>query len=122
MHELSIAQSILDTVLTEKQARDLDTVESVTVRVGAMSGVLPDALQFCFEAIRIDTPLDGCDMIIEPVPIRIACRACDRSTTVDSFLFVCPACESVHVDVIEGYDLEIAYIEVPDPVEAPVTQ
>jgi hydrogenase nickel incorporation protein HypA/HybF len=120
MHELSIAQSILDTVLTEKQARDLDRVDSITVRVGALSGVLPDALEFSFEAIRIGTELEQCQLQIETVPISVACRTCGRTSTVENFLFLCPTCESVHIDVEAGYELEIAYIEVPDPVEEPV--
>ncbi|MDX1741258.1 MAG: hydrogenase maturation nickel metallochaperone HypA [Rhodothermales bacterium] len=120
MHELSIAQSILDALLTEKQARDLDRIDSVMVHVGALSGVLPDALEFSFEAIRIDTELEQCKLQIETIPITVACRTCGQTNTVEDFLFLCPACESVHVDVEAGYELEIAYIEVPDSIEEPV--
>ena len=109
MHELSIAQSILDTVLEERRTRGLDRIDSITVRVGALSGVLPDALQFSFEAIRIDT-----------LPIRVSCRQCNTETAVENFLFVCPVCDSVHVDVVSGYELEVTSIVVPDRVTEPV--
>ena len=119
MHELSIAQSILDTVLAEKQARELDEIQSVSVRVGALSGVLPDSLQFCFESIRLETELAECELQIESVPITVDCRDCGTCSAVENFLFICPACDSVHVNVESGYELEIAYIEVPDVVPEP---
>lgn len=119
MHELSIAQSILDTVLKEKHERGLPRVDQVAVQVGALSGVLPDSLQFCFEAIRIDTELQTCELTIETVPITVECRECYARTTVEDFLFICPKCASVHVDVVAGYELDISYLEVPDPVHDP---
>lgn len=117
MHELSIAQSVLDTVLQEMAARGLDRVDSVTVRVGALSGVLPGALQFSFEAIRRGTPLEPCELKIERVPMEIGCRECGSRTTVDEFLFICPVCDSAQIDVVAGYELEVTCLEVPDTVD-----
>lgn len=114
MHELSIAQSILDTVLAERESRGLEVVDSVTVRVGALSGVFPDALEFCFEAIRLETPLANTRLVIDPVPITVRCRDCAAVTKVEDFLFVCPVCDSVHVNVESGYELEVTSLEVPD--------
>ena len=114
MHELAIAQSIMETVLDEKLRLELDTIEGVTVRVGALSGVLPDALQFSFDAIRVATQLEQCQLTIETVPITVRCRKCEKNTRVENYLFVCPTCTSTDVEVITGYELDIAYLEIPD--------
>lgn len=112
MHELSIAQSIYETVLQEMASRELPAVSAVGVRVGALSGVLPDALQFSFEAIIVDTPLDGCKLAIEAIPVRGTCKSCGKDFEVKDFLFCCPACQSGQIEVTHGYELEIAYLEV----------
>ena len=117
MHELSIAQSILKTVEQETEARGLPPVVEVGVRVGALSGVLPDALAFGFEALVAGTARAGCRLKIEPVPAQAQCRACNHAFDVADFFFQCPACGSAQVAVTYGYELDIAYLEVEDPEE-----
>jgi hydrogenase nickel incorporation protein HypA/HybF len=115
MHELSIAQSILHTVQQEMTLRRLPAVTEVGVQVGALSGVLPDALLFGFEALVAGTPLAGCRLALTPVPAEARCRACGHPFAVADFLFRCPACGSGQVDVTHGYELNITHLEVEDP-------
>ena len=119
MHELGIAQSILKTVEQEVKVRSLPPVAEVGIRVGALSGVLPDALAFGFEALIVGTALAGCRLKIELVPARAQCRICRKAFDVADCFFQCPACRSVQVDVTHGYELDIAYLEVED-VETPM--
>lgn len=112
MHELSIAQSIYETVLREMEIRELAEVSTVGVRVGALSGVMADALQFSFEAIIIDSPLAGCKFTIEEIPVHGSCQSCGKAFVVKDFLFCCPICQSGQIEVTQGYELEIAYLEV----------
>lgn len=114
MHELSIAQSIYETVLQEMERRKLPAISAVGVRVGALSGVLADALQFSFEAIIIDSPLAGCEFAIEELPVRGSCRNCGKAFVVKDFRFCCPSCQSGQIEVTQGYELEIAYLEVEE--------
>lgn len=116
MHELSIATSIVDTVLQEIQRRNLPRVQTIVVRVGALSGVVPEALQFGFEAITSDTPLAKTTLEIEQVPVQGKCRNCGLGFTVEDFLFACPSCQSGQIEVTAGEELEIAHLEV-DRVE-----
>jgi len=88
------------------------------VRVGTLSGVLPDALAFSFEAIVAGTPLGACRLAIEHVPAQARCQACSHAFEVADFFFCCPKCESVQVAVTHGYELDIAYLEVEDQEEA----
>lgn len=114
MHELSIAQSILETVQREMADRHWPAVTEIGVQVGALSGVLPDALQFSFDAIVAETPLAGCRLKIEPVPAQGQCLRCEQVFDVEQLFFACPACASGEVQVRRGYELDIAYLEVEE--------
>ena len=118
MHELAIAQSILKTVEQERETRGLPPVVEVGVRVGALSGVLPDALQFGFEALVAGGALDGCRMTIELVPAQGECQACRHTFAVEDLFFACPACASGQITLTHGYELDIAYLEVEEEEEA----
>jgi len=68
MHELSIAMSMIDVVEEEAVARSRGPVAAIYVRVGALSGVLPDALSAAYELARENTDLSNCRLVIEQVP------------------------------------------------------
>ena len=118
MHELAIAQGILDSVLTERARRNLAQIDEIGVQIGDLSGVFADALQFSFDAIRMGTPLENSQLVIEKVPTRVRCANCDSESEVKHFLFICPRCSSTSVSVMSGYELEIAYLDIPDSEEA----
>ena len=112
MHELSIATSILDTVLQEIEAKNLPPVENIVVRIGALSGLLPDALEFSFEAIKQNTPLADTRLDIEKVSVTGKCRDCAADFEVEDFVFACPRCGSGNIEVTHGQELDIAYLDV----------
>ena len=114
MHELSIATSILNTVLHEMQNRNLVQVNAIVTRIGSFSTIEPDSLQFCFEAIKADTPLAKTELKIETVPLECKCRACDHEFAVESYVFTCPSCHSTQLEIVKGEELDIAYLEVED--------
>ncbi len=115
MHELSIAQSILEVVceaVPPGQARD---VRIVRVRVGRLSGVMADSLEFCFGAIIADTPLSGAALMIEPVPAVSDCRSCSHRFTISDLTFLCPSCGGTNIAVVSGTELQVTEIELADP-------
>ncbi len=112
MHELSIAAALVDTVLREIQRQNLSLVQTIAVRIGALSSVDPEALRFGFDAIIIDTPLANTKLEMEFVPIQGKCRACNNEFTVQNFVFACPLCDSRQIDMTHGDELDIAYLEV----------
>ena len=114
MHELSVAQGILDLVqhyVPEGQAPD---VRAVTVRVGALSGIVADSLEFCFSAIVAGTPYSRARLAIDRVPTRAACRRCSREFDVDRLVFRCPHCDGTDIRLVSGDDLQVASIELAD--------
>lgn len=114
MHELSIAQSIFESVLNEKEKRNLPAIEKIGLRIGAMSGILADSLEFSFDAIKIDTDLAQTILEIEHISLKGRCKNCDSHFAVEDYAFSCPRCESGQIEVEQGMEMEIAFIEVAD--------
>jgi hydrogenase nickel incorporation protein HypA/HybF len=112
MHELSIATSIVDTVLQEIQRKNLPSVQTIALRIGALSCVDPEALRFGFESIIADTPLAKTKLEIEFVLVQGKCRTCNNEFTVKDFVFACPFCDSGRIEMTRGDELDIAYLEV----------
>ncbi len=118
MHELSIAQSILDIVREAVPAvEDLARLRAVKVRVGRLSGVLPDALAFCFGALVADTALAAARIAIEEVQIEIECASCHTRSAVETLAFACPACAGRDVRLVAGTELAVAELELAESEE-----
>lgn len=112
MHELGITQSIVD--LAEQTAREQGATRilSVTVEIGELSGVVPDAVAFCFEACSKGTPLEGTRLIIDQIPGRGRCSQCGRETPMDHFTFACPVCDALGLERLQGEELRIREMEI----------
>lgn len=118
MHELSIAEAIIQAVIREKISRNLSRIEAVGVRVGSLSGVLPDALQFSFETAVEGTVLSGTRLSIDRVEARGQCRDCSSQFEVEDLWFKCPECDSEQIDLLSGSELDISYLEVAEQSDA----
>lgn len=114
MHELAIANSIVKTVLDEAKRQNLGRVSSVGLRIGLLSDVVPEALEFGFSAITKGTPLEGARLKIENVPVQAECTDCAARFGVKELVFQCPECQSGNIELKQGQELEIVYIEVED--------
>ncbi len=115
MHELSIANSILDAVKAEAARRTGARFLTVGVRVGELAGVDPDALSFCFEALVAGTDLAPLSLEIETRPRRQRCLACGRTFQVVDYDLTCPDCGATETRCIGGDELEMAYLEMEEP-------
>ena len=111
MHELALAQAVLDVVAEHAGERPVERVE---VRVGALRQVVPGSLAFCFEAVARGTVAEGAELAIEQVPVRISCRRCGGDAELDGFPLACPACGGVDVEVTAGEEFLIESLEVLD--------
>jgi len=114
MHELSIAMGIVDAALDEAQKRGVQ-VSAVHLRLGALSGVVKDALLFSYEVACQDTALQGSRLIVEDIPVAIFCPRCHEQRvlgTVQSF--ACPECGEPTMDIRQGKELEVFALEVED--------
>jgi len=112
MHELSIAQNILDIVREHLPPEDRHQVRTVKLKIGELAGVVPDSLEFCFTAITTNTPFAHATLEIERIPLRARCSACSAEFAVQEFSFACPACGATNVDIIAGRELQVTSIDV----------
>ncbi len=114
MHELSIAMSIVEAAQEEAQRRGV-RVNAVHLRLGALSGVVKDALLFSYEMACQDTPLEGSQLIVEDLPVIVFCAHCQKEQTLNSVqLFACPGCGAPTMDVRQGKELEVFALEIED--------
>src|ERR1700689_4711077 len=117
MHELSIAMGIVEAATDEAQRRGVE-VSAVHLRLGALSGVVKDALLFSYEVACQDTPLQGSQLVVEDVPVIVFCATCQAERELASVqLFACPQCGTPTMDVRHGKELEVFALEVKDEEE-----
>ncbi len=113
MHELGIMESAIEAVLTQARTHEATQVHRIVLRIGALSGVEPDALRLAFESVAKGTPADGADLDLETVPARGRCPSCDLEFEVQSdFIFTCPSCGRISGELVQGRELELARIEM----------
>ena len=112
MHELSIAQNIIEIVQQSLGTVPAQSVKSVRVTIGKLTNVLPDSLRFCFEALVSDTDLRNMSLIIDEISLEYVCGVCSSHGTMDDWYFHCPACSSPDVRLIRGSELQIQEIEL----------
>jgi hydrogenase nickel incorporation protein HypA/HybF len=108
MHELAIAESIIQAVQTKIGDQ---AVHSVRLQVGQLSGVIPDALTFSFELAAHNTPLEGAQLLIDEPRGRLHCRSCGRDVDVDDLVLLCE-CGSADVELTAGRELVVVSVEV----------
>jgi len=114
MHELGIANSILEGVAAELGRHPGSRPTKVGVRIGELAGVDPDALRFAFEALTAGTEREGLILEIEFRLPQARCRDCSREYDIHNYELICPACQSPNGQSISGDELEFAYLEVEE--------
>ncbi|MFB3853149.1 MAG: hydrogenase maturation nickel metallochaperone HypA [Vicinamibacterales bacterium] len=112
MHELSIAQSLVESVRAEMSGRPDARVTRIGLKVGDLSGVQPDALRFSFEVIVRGTELEQATLDIERVPLTVRCAACGTDFRVLDYLARCPACGGEAAGPVSGEELQLTYLEL----------
>ncbi len=112
MHEMSIAQSLIDIARNEMEKHGVTVLKSVRVQIGQLSAIVPDSLSFCFNVMTSGTDLEGAELIMEIIPLRGACRTCKREFEIKDYAFLCPDCGSTEIDAVSGQELSIVDLEV----------
>jgi hydrogenase nickel incorporation protein HypA/HybF len=114
MHESSIAHSILEIVEEQCSERGCTTVDAIHVRLGKATGVMPESLQFAFEALKEPTVAKNAKLTIELVPVGGACNDCKKDFHVDDapYVFACPLCGSSSFEITRGREMEISDMEM----------
>ncbi len=110
MHELSIAQGVVEIVSRHADGRRVQRVE---MRVGHLRQVVPSALEFAFQLLTEGTPLQGAELVIEDVPVVARCRQCGAETEMSGFPFQC-GCGGYELELVTGEELLVEALELED--------
>jgi hydrogenase nickel incorporation protein HypA/HybF len=117
MHELAIAQNILEIVRQAVPEEQTPSIKWVRIRVGKLAGVVPDSLDFCFSAIVNETKMAQAGLAIEQVPTVSRCKECGHQFEIQDLIFLCPACKSTDLELVSGHELEVVEIELAEDGE-----
>ena len=112
MHEMSIAQSILDIVSDTLKDQSDCQLKEVIVQIGELTAVVPESLQFCYNVLTENTPYKDSVLKIKIIPLQGQCETCQSVFKIKNFQFTCPSCNSTAVKVLQGQELQISHLEV----------
>jgi len=119
MHEMGIANSVIETVRAEAARHPGCRVRKVGLRIGELAAVDSESLRFCFEALTRETDLESLELEIETRPRRHRCGNCGTEFNVKDYDFACPHCARLNSQCISGDELEMAYLEVEEHEPSP---
>jgi hydrogenase nickel incorporation protein HypA/HybF len=111
MHELSIAQAIVDVAAGHARG---SRVTRVYVQIGHLRQVVPSALEFSFALCAHGTPVEGARLEIETIPVTVTCRRCGQPSRPDGFPLACRACAGLDVAVVGGEELLVESLELEE--------
>jgi len=112
MHEVSIAQNIVEIATEALQDYSAKCVRSIRLSAGPLSGVDCEALRFALEIVKEDTVLENAVFQIESPSAMGECLQCRHSFEIPEIYFLCPQCGSPDIKVISGDELQVLDMEV----------
>jgi len=112
MHEMSIAQSIVEIVEEILENEPESRLRKVIVEVGELTAVVPESLEFCYQALTAGTKFENSRIVIEKIPVVARCKNCHREFPTDTVFMLCPHCESNDIEILSGQELQVRELEV----------
>ena len=112
MHEVSIMQNVFDIAFARLRQEKATRIHRLRLRVGALSGVVPEALQFAFDALKEDTPAAEAALDVDYLPVRFYCSQCALEFGAEDVLELCPSCGSADAAIRQGHELDVVALEV----------
>ena len=111
MHELSLMEGIVSLVEQAAQEHNFTKIKTIRLVLGELTSAYPDALRAAFEAWADDPLFAETCLEIERLPISASCRSCNHAFSPDSVRFECPLCGSQQVEMGQGQEFYVDYIE-----------
>jgi hydrogenase nickel incorporation protein HypA/HybF len=111
LHELSIAESVVQIVSRHANGR---RVTKVQIKVGHLRQVVPSALAFSFELVAEGTPVEGAGLEMEQVPAVGVCRECSAESQLRTFPLQCRKCGGFDLEILRGEELLVESLELEE--------
>lgn len=112
MHELALAQGIVDVIREQAASGGFSRVKSVRLAIGALSHVEPEAIEFGFDAVSRGTIAEGAALLIDRPPGTAWCLDCSATVAIAGRADPCPGCGGFRLVVTGGEDLRVQELEV----------
>lgn len=112
MHEVSLMQSALDVAIEHAQQQKATRIHSLTMRIGEIAGVAPEALEFAFDALTQEGMAQGARLVVEWIPVECFCDACAETFYPEDIFYECPRCHRLSANIRHGRELEVISVEV----------
>jgi hydrogenase nickel incorporation protein HypA/HybF len=112
MHEFSLVLNIIDIVTEYAVRENAKEVKEVEIEVGALSGVVYDALEFALQTAVKGTIMEHSDVQINLIKGLAKCTECSYEYETDSLFKPCPNCKNCAPDIIKGKELSVKSIVI----------
>lgn len=112
MHEMSLAEGVLQLIEDAARRDRFTKVSTVWLEIGQLSGVEPEALAFCFDAVTRNTVAEGARLEIITLPGQGWCQDCAQTVSMTEVFDACPKCAGFPLRVTAGTDMRVKELEV----------
>lgn len=112
MHEMSLAEGVLDLVEYRARREGCHRVKTVRLEIGKLSGVEPEAIRFCFDAVASGTMAEGAALDIVEQDGRAWCFDCGRLMKLAARSDPCPGCGGFRLRMDEGVAMRVKELEI----------
>lgn len=112
MHELSVTESILKIAEEEAEKNKASKIINIKIKVGELSGVMPQLIQEYFNLVATGTKAEGAELIIDRIQATLKCKDCNNVSRIDRMKMKCPVCSSINTEVLTGKEFYIDSMEV----------
>ena len=117
MHELSVTQSIVDTVVREGKKAGAAKVLKVGLVMGTCSCLMTEIVRDYFSLLSEGTIAEHAELEITKLPGKVKCRDCGAETEIPDFRMICPLCHSRNTELTQGREFYLSALEIEDPDE-----
>ncbi len=112
MHEMSLAEGVLQLIEDAAQAQQFSKVTTIWLEIGQLAGVEADAMRFCFDAVARGSVAEGAQLEIIATPGSGLCMQCAASVALSAVYDACPQCGAHQVKVTGGTEMRVKELEV----------
>lgn len=112
MHEMSLAEGVLDIIEDAAATQGFTRVKTVVLEIGQLAAVEVEAMRFCFDAVMQGSLAEGAQLEIVEVPGSGWCMHCSTTVAMSDRLEICPHCGGVQLQPTGGLEMKVKELEV----------
>lgn len=112
MHEMSLAESVLQIIEDSARAQNFRRVRTVVLEIGKLAAVEAEAMRFCFDTVMRGSIAEGAQLEIIETPGTGRCMACGVTVAMQEQYGLCPECGSPRLEIVAGNQMRIKDMEV----------